>query len=147
MKGAIRVRLLLFIVCVFGCHSGGPERVIAQIDGAGNLTFAFSHTGRPAMLLEFSMRRSADGEVVCMVEAASAKAGTSSAWHPGEKPGSGYRVEGCNALEAGVYRVEFRAHKYGEAFAYGVCDVCVDSDGKMSFGKAGCNKGTCKSSR
>jgi hypothetical protein len=146
MKGAIQANLIIFVLCLVGCRPGSPERVIAQVDITGKLTFVFSRTGRPAVLDTFTMRRSANGEVVCVVEATPPGGGTSSMWRFGEKLGNGYKVEGCDvAPGAGVYRVEFRAHNYGQAFAYGVCDLCVDSDGKVSFGKTSCSKGMCKS--
>jgi hypothetical protein len=91
------------------------------------------------------MRRSSDGEVVCIVAAERSASADASTWRYGESPGKNYKIEGCDTLKGGVYRLEFSARKYGAAHAYGACDVCVDGDGKISVGKPQCNNGTCKS--
>jgi hypothetical protein len=136
--------VLLLLGCLVDCRAAGPEQMVGQVDTSGNFTFVFSHSARPAMLQELFMRRSTNGELVCLVAANQNTTGDSSSWRYGDVPGKNYRIEGCDTLVPGVYRLEFRAHKYGEAFAYGVCDVCVGADGRIFVGESMCNKGTCK---
>ena len=96
------------------------------------------------MLDGLTMRRASDGEVVCIVSADPAAGADASTWRYGENPGKNYKVEGCDALKAGIYRIEFSARKYGAAHAFGMCEVCVDGEGKLSVGEDQCKKGTCK---
>jgi hypothetical protein len=138
------VAFLLFVLITGRHTSGGPERTIGQIDGIGRIRFVLSWHQQPAMLDELIMRREADGEPVCMLTADPKTGGTTNTWRYGEQPDN-YEVGGCDTLEPGVYRIEFRSRKHGDAVAYGGCQVCVDRESKISFGTPTCNKGSCVS--
>jgi hypothetical protein len=136
---------LVILILIMGHHTtGGPERTIGQIDGTGRIRFVLSWHQQPAMLDELIMRRKSDGEPVCILNANPKTGGTTSTWRYGEEP-EHYEIAGCGTLESGVYRIEFQSRKHGTTYAFGGCEVCMDKQGKISFGAPTCNKGLCVS--
>jgi hypothetical protein len=135
--------LMIVLLVQLGCRRPGPEVIIGQLDDTGRVRFVRSWSGKAAMLQKLTMWRVADSEPVCIVTADPTVGPTASSWRYGEEFDRSYRVAGCDKVEPGVYRLEFMSMTAATEVTLGICEVCMDRDGKMSFGSPSCKKGTC----